>query len=203
MFTATNETGAEVTIERVQPSCGCTTVELPALPWTLAPGASGTMHVTVDLKDKQGEIEKTLLVDSSVGSETLLIRLFLPGVPGHDIRARNQRMAGADRQAVFRGDCARCHVPPPTAVGGSAIFKAACAICHEAPHRATMVPNLAMARDGRDAVFWTRWIAEGREHSLMPAFALKNGGVLSEKQIQDVVSYLLTRFEQTGATLRN
>lgn len=199
-FTVKNETGAEQTIYRIQPSCGCTTVDLPATPWILMPGVSGTVQVTVNLKDKYGMIEKTLTVDSSLGQETLRLRLILPAMTAEsNPRARNQRAALVDRQAVFHGDCARCHAPPPTAVTGEAIFKAACALCHEAPARASMVPNLALPKGGRDVAFWTQWIVEGRPNSLMPAFAQKNGGVLSEQQIQEVVNYLVSRFEPSSA----
>ncbi len=203
IFTVGNETGAEITIYRIQPSCGCTTVDVPATPWILVPGATGTVRATVDLKDKYGMIEKTLTVDSSLGQETLRLRLFLPAMTAdNNPRTRNQRAALADRQAVFHGDCARCHVPPSAAVSGEAIFKAGCAICHEAPARASMVPNLALPKGGRDEAFWMRWIAEGRPNSLMPAFALKNGGVLSEQQIQDVVNYLVSRFEPSSAVAK-
>jgi mono/diheme cytochrome c family protein len=197
-FEVTNGTGAEVTIFRIQPSCGCTTVEAPATPWVLAPTASGTVRVAVDLKNKYGNIEKTLSVESSLGEETLTLRLFLPPMTaGNDPRARNQRVARTDRQAVFQGDCARCHVPSATAVGGAALFKAACAICHEAPARAAMVPDLAAEKAGRDAAYWSRWVSEGRADSLMPAFARKNGGVLTDEQIQQLVSYLAGRFGET------
>jgi len=197
-FTVTNETGAEVTIFRIQPSCGCTTVDLPPTPWILAPGASGTVRVAVDLKDKFGKIEKTLSVDSSLNRDTLRLRLFLPAMTAEtDPRARNQRAARADRQAVFHGDCARCHVPPVTAVGGAALFKAACAICHEAPRRATMVPDLAVVKPGRDVAYWVFWASEGRADSLMPAFATKNGGVLTEEQIREIAADLLIRFDSS------
>src|SRR2546423_2563685 len=40
LFTVKNETDSEVIVHRIEPSCGCTTVEMPATPWILAPGAS-------------------------------------------------------------------------------------------------------------------------------------------------------------------
>lgn len=199
IFTVKNQTDAEVSVDRVAPSCGCTTVEMPPTPWTLAPGASRQFRVVVDIRDKRGDLEKTLRVDSSLGEQTLLLRLFLPGSLLNEMRARSQRIASADRQAVFRGDCARCHVPPPAAASGEALFKAACAICHETPHRAEMVPDLAQVRDGRDAAFWTQWIAAGKEGSLMPAFARTNGGIFSPEQIERLVDYLTRRFPDPPA----
>lgn len=195
-FTVKNETGNAVTIFSIKPSCGCTTLQTPAIPWTLPPDGTGSVRVAIDLRDKHGEFEKTILVESSIGTQTLLIRLFLPGMPGNDSRARNQHLASANRQAVFQGDCARCHVPPATAVTAEELFKAACAICHQAPRRASMVPDLAaLPRQGRDDGYWTHNIAEGREHSLMPAFAVSHGGIWSDAQIAEVVKYLRARFD--------
>lgn len=200
-FTAKNTTGEEVAVTEITPSCGCTVVDMPAPPWTLAPGATRTIRVTVDLRGKRGDLEKTLRVVSSLGEQTLLLRLFLPGSPLGDMRVKNQAMAGADRQAVFHGQCARCHVPPAKVVGGEALFQAACAICHEASHRASMVPDLTVGHAGRDAAFWTQWISEGREGSLMPAFALKKGGVLAPEQIAQLVDYLTRRFPAQSETV--
>ncbi len=194
VFTAKNDSSEDVTVTEITPSCGCTVVEMPPVPWTLAPGATRAIRVTVDVRDKRGDMEKTLHVVSSLGEQTLLLRLFMPGSPIGDARMNNQRRATADRQAVFHGQCARCHVPPATVPSGEGLFQAACAVCHEASHRAAMVPDLATQRAGRDAAFWTHWISEGRENSLMPAFARANGGIFSSAQIEQLAAYLASRF---------
>jgi mono/diheme cytochrome c family protein len=97
-----------------------------------------------------------------------------------DDRAQNQQIALADRLAVFRNDCATCHsarVSPETRTG-DVLFASACTICHDAPHRASMVPDLAAISKPRDEAYWRKWIAEGVEKSLMPAFAKRHGGPL-------------------------
>ena len=54
-----------------------------------------------------------------------------------------------------------------------------------------MVPDLLVARETRDATYWTKWISEGREGSLMPAFAATHGGPLSDAQIASLVEFAL------------
>jgi mono/diheme cytochrome c family protein len=66
-----------------------------------------------------------------------------------------------------------------------------CGVCHLAGHRASMVPDLLVAREPRDAAWWTKWITEGKEGSLMPAFALQQGGPLSRSQIVSLVDFAL------------
>ena len=189
-FQVTNKSDHAVTIDAVRPSCHCTVADLPSTPWKLAPGAGGAMRVTVDLRGKEGRITKTLEVDSPEGLQTLFVTVNIP-VPDETRRLENQRLALANRQAVFRGDCASCHVAPIGAKTGGELFLAACAICHISPHRASMVPDLLVARDHRDAAFWRKSIAEGREQTLMPAFAQEHGGPLNAEQIESLVDFAL------------
>ncbi len=72
LVTVTNSiTPVPVTILSVRPSCGCTTAELPPLPWTIAPGASGQIRLTVNLTGKSGTIFKSVNVSADKGSKTL------------------------------------------------------------------------------------------------------------------------------------
>ncbi len=109
-------------------------------------------------------------------------------------RERNLRTAKSDRQAVFKGDCRRCHVEPAREQYGRALYVAACGICHDAPHRNAVVPDLHQPRGVRDLRFWTTWITEGRAGTLMPAFGPAAGGPLTRDQIDSLAVYLLTTF---------
>jgi len=190
-FTVTNTSTHPVTINEVQTSCGCTLAELPATPpWKLAPGAHGTMAVTVNFGGKDGRVMKTVEVDSSEGLQTLLVNVNIPE-PDDKQRERNRLVAQANRQAVFRGECASCHSAKIGTKTGGDLFQATCVICHVSQHRASMVPDLLVAREHRDAAFWTKWITEGRDSSLMPAFAQERGGPLTKKQIESLVDFLL------------
>ena len=191
VFKATNTSDRPVTIESVRPSCGCTVVDLPAAPWVLAPGASGSLTATVDFSGKEGSLTKSLLVESKAGAQTLMMQIKLPHMDGA-ARARNQELARADRQAVFRGDCAACHSVPAFGRTGEELFRAACLNCHTATDRASMVPDLLVAREPRNADWWRTWITQGREGTLMPAFSDKRGGPLTAAQIESLVEFALT-----------
>ena len=193
-FAVTNLSSDDVVVSRVQTSCGCTAAQLPSQPWTLKPGDSGKIGVTVDLTGKYGTINKTATVISSAGSFPLYVRITLPALDSPGVRmgdrSRNLQIAAVDRQAVFRGDCATCHVTPTLGKTGHELYDTACGICHEAANRASMVPVLHALNKPTDAAYWTQWIQNGKEHTFMPAFALKSGGILSDVQIQSLVDYL-------------
>jgi mono/diheme cytochrome c family protein len=113
-------------------------------------------------------------------------------------RARNVEMSKVDRQAVFKGECAVCHSSPAHGKAGEELFQAVCAVCHESPHRATMVPDLAMAKPNtnRDQAYWASWIKSGKLGTLMPAFAddALTGGPLTPEQINLLSAYLAKKY---------
>ena len=192
-FAVTNTSDRPIEIRDLRPSCGCTVADLPSVPWVLAPGARGSFAATADIKGKSGLFTKTIEVESSAGRQTLTLRVDIPETE-ETRRARNLQLAQADRQAVFRGDCAACHAAPTVGKTGGELFQLACGICHTAAHRAAMVPDLSVAREPRDEAYWRRWIADGRERTLMPAFAQRHGGPLTDAQIESLVAYLRETF---------
>jgi len=109
-----------------------------------------------------------------------------------DNRQRNMMMALADRQAVFRNDCASCHATPAMGKSGKALYDAACGICHDAPNRATMVADLRALPPHPDREYWLKWITLGRPGSLMPSFAQAESGPLNDEQIDSLVDFLLS-----------
>lgn len=191
-FTATNRSANPVEILELRPSCGCTTAGMPRTPWILAPDETESLRAKVDFQGKHGKLTKTMFVNTSAGTQVLTLHVHIPE-PDATARERNQQLAAANRQMVFRGACAQCHVDPIGAKTGEELFHAACAICHLAAHRAAMVPDLLAANTPRDAAYWKKWIEEGREGSLMPAFAQKHGGPLTDAQIESLVTFALER----------
>jgi mono/diheme cytochrome c family protein len=187
-FKVTNPSAAAVVIKSARTSCGCTVAELPATPWTLAAGTSGDIKVVVDHGGKEGRVTKTVEIESSAGLHTLLVTVNVPP-PDETQRECNRQIAAANRQAVFRGDCASCHAAPIGTKTGGELFLAACTICHVSAHRASFVPDLMTAREKRDAAFWRKWIGEGKEQTLMPAFARERGGPLTTEQIESLVEF--------------
>jgi cytochrome c553 len=195
LFSFTNVTAGNVVILSVHPSCGCTTAELPPVPWTIPAGTSGQIKVAVNLAGKSGTVFKTVNVSTDKGSKTLTLRInILPPVVVNMTEA--QRAAGlaaakVDRQAVLQGDCASCHVPKNIAgLYGPSLYASVCGVCHEAQNRATMVPDLHNLTVPTNEEFWRTWITAGKAGSLMPAFATSQGGPLSDMQIASLAAFL-------------
>jgi len=173
-FSFTNVTAEQVVILSVHPSCGCTTAELPPVPWLIAAGASGQIKLSVNLQGKSGSLFKTVNVATDKGKKDLILRINILPPPPMPEMSEAQRDAGiaaakADRQAVFKNDCATCH---------------------EAKNRATMVPDLHNLQVPTSEEFWRTWITAGKAGSLMPAFATSQGGPLNDLQIASLAAYL-------------
>ena len=199
-FNLTNISTGPVTINYVQTSCGCTVAKLPATPWVLTPNEHGEISATMQLAGTPpgGTKIKTLTVNSDKGQKALYVKATVlpePAPMTEMDRTNNLKMATADRQAVFKGDCIRCHVTPTKDSAGhdkmgQELYAAACGICHNAEHQASFVPNLHRLPEPTSAAFWRNWIMHGKQGSLMPAFAKAEGGILSEEQIESLVQYL-------------
>jgi len=193
-FNFTNISNGNVAIVNVHPSCGCTTAQLPTLPWIVAAGANGQIPITVNLAGKSGTLTKTVNVSTDKGNKTLMVRITIlpPVIPTLSDADRAQGMAAAkvDRQAVFKNDCATCHARPGNGKYGKALYDAVCGVCHEAEHRATMVPDLHAIKTPTNNSFWQTWIAHGKPGSLMPAFSTAEGGPLNDTQIASLAAYL-------------
>ena len=183
-----------VTILNVHPGCGCTTAELPPVPWTIPPGGSGEMKFSVNLAGKQGTLFKTVTITTDKGRRDLMLRINLTPPPvihmSEEQKAAGIAAAKVDRQAVFKGDCASCHLKNVEGRHGQELYKNACGICHDAEHRATMVPDLAKLTVPTSEEFWRTWITFGKPGSLMPAFASSQGGPLNDLQIASLAQYL-------------
>ena len=204
VFILTNVCDTNVTIFGAHASCGCTVAQLPATPWRLTPGSNGTLNVSMNVAGKSGVVIKTVTVSSDAGTKLLTVRAIVPppqaaGMPASLAmsaldRQRNQELSKADRMAVFKGDCARCHLEPARGKMGKELFTSACGVCHLAEHRASMVPDLTKVNSEGGAEYWRNWITKGKAGSLMPAWAQSEGGPLTPDQIESVVRYLTTDF---------
>lgn len=199
-FNLTNISENPLTINSVRTSCGCTTPKLPPLPWTIEAGENGHFDVTMKLAGKRGTIVKTVTVNTDQGFKTLYVRSRIdepaPGSMGSQDRMQNLQIATANRQAVFQGDCATCHVTPALNKMGAELYQNACGICHEAEHRASMVPDLANLQKETSPDYWRNWITSSVDGKLMPAFALEHGGILNAAQIESLVTYLTEEFPE-------
>jgi len=192
-FSLTNISSSNIIITAVQTSCGCTVPHgLPQMPWTLVPQTNAQFDVAMNLLGKAGVVTKTVTVVTDHGNKTLLVNATIKPAPAAAMgdRQKNQQMALADRQAVFKGDCASCHVEPAKGKSDKDLYVAACGICHDAEHRASMVPDLHALNYPTGEEIWKNWTVHGKPGTLMPAFSIPEGGPLTDDQIASLVSYL-------------
>jgi len=195
VFNFMNVSPDNVIFGTVHPSCGCTTAQLPPLPWTIFAGTnSQQIGVTVNLAGKFGTVVKTVHVGTDHGSRELIVQIdILPLVITNLTDAQRQEqmaIAKIDRQAVFKNDCVTCHVRPGQFKYGKDLYDADCGICHDAVHRASMVPDLHNLKVATNQDFWRTWIAHGKAGSFMPAFSTGDGGPLTDMQIASLAAYL-------------
>jgi mono/diheme cytochrome c family protein len=183
-----------VVILDVHTSCGCTTAKLPPRPWTIPAGTNTQFDVTINLAGRSGMLLKTVDISTDKGTKRLILKVtILPPVTpvmSEADRLRALAVAKTNRQAVFQGECAVCHVRRGVGKYGQALYDADCAICHKIKNRATVVPDLHAIKTPTNDEFWRTWIAHGKPGSLMPAFSAADGGPLSDVQIASLVAYL-------------
>jgi mono/diheme cytochrome c family protein len=201
-FNLTNVWTNEIIIDRVQASCGCTTASLPANPWHLPAQGSGQVQAKVNLQGKMGLITKTLTFfyrmtpGAATASRMVYLKVNIPPPPAvAGEMSLPERMAAmnkskADAQAIFKGDCAKCHAEKGRAAFGQDLYALDCGICHESSHRESLVPDLHALKQATDFDYWKTIITFGKPHTMMPGFAAAQGGPLSEAQIISLATYL-------------
>jgi cytochrome c553 len=152
-----------------------------------------------------GTVVKTVTANTSVGQRMVTVKVNIPPPAGPAPmtvaeRQRNALIAAADRQAVFKNGCADCHLKSALGKMGVDLYAASCGVCHESPHRASTVPDLHALKKPGDIAYWQNWIANGRTNSLMPAFALSQGGPLTDAQISSLAELLNRTISQRFST---
>lgn len=194
IFNFTNVSTSNLRILSVHPSCGCTTAQLPPLPWIIPSGTNGQIGIKVSISGKSGTLYKTITIGTDKTPSTLTVKIVVVALPVTAIsgtnRLQNQMLSQSDRQAVFKGNCARCHVNAVEGKYGQQLYDSVCGVCHEAEHRATMVPDLHVVTVPTGELFWRTWIIYGRPGSLMPAFSKAENGPLTDMQIVSLAAYL-------------
>lgn len=201
-FFVTNTWTNELTIDRVKTSCGCTVAKLPAEPWHLGPGAHGQIDATVNLEGKgAGLLQKTITFYVSsranyLGARVATVRVDIPAPPAPNALTPEQRQAAmakamADPQQIFKDPkCAECHVNQGRNAWGARLYAADCGICHDSPNRASFVPDLHALKVPTSFAYWKSIIANGKPHTLMPAFANTAGGPLTDEEVHSIAEYL-------------
>ena len=160
-----------ITIDDIEISCGCTKVE--AVNKIIMPGDYVSLNVTVDTSGKSGPVTKSIYIKTNASFEPFLLELT-SNINQHPTDK-------IDSLAIFRGDCARCHVGEN--IGrrvGKNLYNTACSICHkEGP---------GLASSGREAFIHA--VSYGVDNSSMPGFLNERGGPLSNDQIESLADYV-------------
>ena len=197
-FYATNVWTNTIVIQDVYASCHCLSATMPARPWILLPGASGAVTAEVELGGKEEEeLIRTLTFFTSVGERDLTLKVTVasPLRPADKPLTAAERQAAvakaaADARAIFKGECAACHVDKARGLLGKELYATACGICHDSPQRAAFVPDLHGLKAPPGGEDWKGMIARGKPHTMMPGFARAEGGPLSEMQVSSLAAYL-------------
>ncbi len=201
-FIITNVFTNDIVIDAISNSCGCTTVSLPRLPWRLAPNESGEIKAQIHLIGKTGLITKTMtnfyhtMPDKEKFVSVASLVVYVPPPPAargklsDEDRAAAMLKAKNDAQAIFSGDCAKCHADRGAEKYGQDLYAVDCGICHESSRRASSVPDLHALKQPTDFDYWKTVITLGKPHTMMPAFAESQGGPLTDAQILSLATYL-------------
>jgi mono/diheme cytochrome c family protein len=205
-FSITNVWTNEITVDRMDTSCGCTVATMPANPWHIGPGEHGIVDVTVNLEGKAaGQMTKfvTLYLSANgkfLGTRVGTLKITVPERPNANVMATMSEsdrkaallLAKADPQKIFTDPgCAKCHADRGRkSVSGPDLYAADCGICHDSPNRASFVPDLHALKVPRDLGYWTAIITYGKTNTMMPAFASFKGGPLNENQVHILADYL-------------
>jgi hypothetical protein len=80
-FSFTNISSSNVTILNLDPTCGCTTADLPSAPWKIPAGFSGEIKANVDLTNKTGILTEYIKVITDEGSKNLTLRIDIQPKP--------------------------------------------------------------------------------------------------------------------------
>ena len=171
-FSLKNTLSEPIRIVKIVPSCGCTDVK----PLTARLGAKEkiTLTVTIDTTGKIGRILKSLDIytDRRQKPYTVNVVAYVKHTSDNSV----------DRTVIFRDGCKRCHLGKNISNRyGEELYNALCYICHKKPEgiKTTTTKGLFSA------------IARGMKKTSMPAFSLKHGGVLTDRQVRSLVEFLL------------
>jgi mono/diheme cytochrome c family protein len=191
-FPFANVAGREVVLQTLRPTCPCTVASVgQALPWRMQAGETGRVEVNVDLRDRWEPFKQTIAVETSAVTNQIELLIRTPELTP---REKNRRRAFADRQAVFKGDCAKCHLNPAAGQPVAIQYQVLCGTCHDAADRAEMVPALETTSKAKDRLYWEEWLRRGKPGTFMPAFAKRYGGPLNDDELERMIQYVAELF---------
>lgn len=194
IFWVTNTASTNILIHRVLPECECTTVKLPKEPWLLAPNEGAPLYVTINFANQSGQVRRGIEVSSSEGVQNLSIKVKIALTQDIVLRRKRFEQAQSNRQSVFKGDCAACHLDKGKGKSGEELFQADCAICHDTPHQAEGIPRLGAVNKITSKAYWKWYLENGGRETIMPSFSVAQGGPLTAQEIDAFAEFLNKKF---------
>lgn len=149
----------------------------------LVPGEKGEIKVKVSTKGKRGRLSKNIFIFSNDPQKPAVTLTLVVNVkdPYHTRKYPPQE--------IFKKPCAECHAERGRGKTGGALFNSVCLICHRAEKSQTNLATFrSLAEDAlRSAIY------SGVPNRSMPAFSWKEGGSLSDEDIDSVIRYIKNR----------
>lgn len=185
-----NDGDAPLTILRTRSSCGCTISVADEVP--VPPGASGKIHVEFDPAGLQGEIKRTLAVNSNDPTQGMVRLTVRASVTRVDLPETSDGHPAIGGQSLLMGDCGTCHAAPASGKSGEGLYLAVCAMCHGELATGGRAPSLRSPSylDTRSDRELAEAIAYGTANPSMPGYSSMMGGPLSEDQVESLVRLL-------------
>ena len=177
VFELSNAGDEDLLIEKLVAASGNTKAK--ASSGRLKPGEKGSITVVIDLRGKKGVFSKTIDVytnDPITPVNTLSLKFSVKD---------RIHMAQYSANAIFSEECRACHVEQGRGKKGWDLFKTDCFMCHNAGKNTSL--STMSKKPSKEML---KAIKDGVENTLMPGFALSNGGPLDEADIQSLIELI-------------
>lgn len=177
VFEFSNAGDDDLLIEKVVAAAGNTKAK--ASSGRLKPGEKGSITVVVDMRGKKGIFSKNIDIytnDPITPVTTLSVKISVKD---------RIHMAQYKATAIFSEECLTCHVERGRGKKGWDLFKADCFMCHNAGKNTSLS---TMSRKPSKEML--KAIRDGVENTLMPGFAVSNGGPLDDADIQSLIELI-------------
>ena len=147
----------------------------------LKPGEKGRIRVEIDLAGKIGAVTKTVQVFSNDPKRPVVTLTAT-------MRVRDRmHMKTYSATQIFAPPCSGCHVEQGRGKAGFDLFRGDCFMCHNAGTTAMNISQMS----GRPEAHIRRVIRGGVEGTSMPGWARKNGGPLTDAEIESLVGIII------------
>ena len=179
-----NEGKGDLVLISLKSTCGCTVATASTGPYKS--GQRGFIELTYDTRGKFGYALKEVTVVSNDPKSPHVISIAGNVVMGQD------HPVVKPGDVLFVGVCAQCHAVPAKGKSGKELYDGVCHLCHDLPQetgKKWVAPNKSeLSNKSRRKL--RKMISDGLPYSSMPGFALKNGGPLTDAQIDSLIDYL-------------